>query len=523
MVIHGVNNMSVDKQKLYELAKKVKTDFLNTEDYKMVLEKEKKKPEDLVNELLSFLVNELFDLRPELVESGDVEKIQEIVEWTFPASIQRRIGLNMTDVQVVPVGLSESINYIGAYISAANKKYDEAQEKLQKGDRSLWEKCIVDKWFDENGTPLERRRKKGELYGKAYPKESSFFCNILLWGKSPDGSGDFIFQDSLGGETDDTSVNLICPRCKTQSVTKKCPKCGEVKKFFDYEDIARSCFHQFMLPIAMRKQKIKVGNIEREVMTMKWSKETVIPREKTPISKEVMLKILQNSEVQKRTVKMQDLEKVYLDHVKEDGKPDRGFWVCFSGVAIDIPVFPDKKGRWVLTLSQKGSGFMSPSGKAVVGVKVMVPSHVWMFMGGNTIGKYSNVVAFGNIDRRESWTKQTGTIHGQYEPPELNAWGFFVLDATKPKHKIEDDVIEGPKEIDTGDDFDIPQSGVVFGDIGTTAPKPAPVPVAASAPIAAKPAAARPGKPPANPVAVSSARPVLPAASDEKPADKDWY
>jgi len=254
--------------------------------------------------------------------------------------------------------------------------------------------------------------------------------------------------------------------------------------------------------------------------------------------------------VKVRTLKAQDLESTYLAHFKPDGKPDKGYWVVFVGTVNDVSIYPDKKGRYTIYLSQKGMSFFSTNGKANSGVKVLIAKHVWNFMGGSGISKFAKIAIIGNIERREQWTKQTGSIAGQYEPPELNAWGFFVMESGKPT-KMEEDVVEGSLDVaDDAEDFDNVGGAQMFGGeagVLSQAQKPVPVPkpVPASAkpaaaavkpaavkPAAAKPAAAKPvakpaGRPvksPAKPAAMAT-KPVaeLPAESDEDAEGMDFF
>jgi hypothetical protein len=434
------------------------------------MEHEKKSFEDLVADCKDFVVSELLDARPFLAESGEIDKLQAIVEEVYPASWNSRLSGNNVDVLLVPIGVGEPVNYIGAYIAAANKKLDEAKERMNAGNNDLWNKYLAEGWFDTNGVPLDRRAgKRGR-----YKVNTSFFCNVLAWGTDITGNHDFILQDTLGGEKDDKAVNTICSKCGKQSITRKCPYCGNDRGLYELEDIARACFKRIKSTISIKTQK--VGN--QEVPIIKWGKRTSVPSERVPITKQDFEKFLTIPLVQERNVKYDDLERLYKTHfnVKKQ-KPDRSFWVLFIGTVNSPPDEPDGRGRYKMVVFQKGQNFIDAKGKAVGGTNVMIPEHVYAFMGGDQISKYSKIAVIGNIDIREQWTKQTGTIKGQFNPPEINAWSFFIIDNARPKG-IKEDVTEGPVALPESAYDEMDTSGTFFGDVGAFAASASPAAIA---------------------------------------------
>ena len=447
-----------------EVISKLDTKFLKEKRYK----ESGVAMDQLMSDFKAFVSDELLVDRPDLIESGDIERIQSVAERAFSASKRRQLAGAATRGELVILGLSRPFDYIGAWKVKAGNLYSAAKKKADAGNPAELQKLIADGIVDITGTPLELRDNKKDAKGKAYASQSGYIGSLC--GTFTERTGQkrsFVVTITLGGESNDTIINMRCPKCGTESVYKICPgrikatdktgkpieiKCNEKKQLYEFETIARNVFNRV-------NTSLKITESEKG-MTIAWSPSTeirepsltmcVCGHDKAKHSapkgadatadlkctecdcKKFAETFLKPAEVERlltttlksKVVRGVDLAKAVKDHVN-----DKNYWCVYRGTVSEMQVKkPDKKGNLKVLFDDDSLSMKTADGKTIPGVAVYIPEHVWEFGSGKCLSLYSDAIVIGKPSRREQYDfTARKVITGKYQDPEIEAWGIFIL------------------------------------------------------------------------------------------------
>jgi len=436
-----MSEADIDEGKISEILDGINTDFLKQKKFKGVGLKQS----DLIDDFKKFLSEELLPDRPDLLEDPDMEIIQSIAERTYSAASRRRLVGGASEGKLIILGATKPLNYVELWRRKKKKKFDAAKAKASRGNNQELKKMIEDGEVDKNGTPLEHRDNPpvGEK-GKAYAAASSHLCNIF--GVFIERSGKkrtHIFSTTLGGEINDDPVNIVCPQCGQESPWEVCRRktktgkiCGYKKQFFEFENICRAGFCEAIT-------KLKVTDVEGQAIpSIRWTNETDVSG-CSQFDKSDLKKLLTTT-LKTKTVQGKDLVKVWNDH-----KDEYTHWIVYVGTVMSIGRKPDGRGNYKVELDDVSLELKNSEGVAVKGVPVYIPYYIWQAMDGDTITNYCQLAVVGKVSRREKGkyqNKRWVSLPGQYRDPEIEVYGFVVLDGGK-KRKIERDVTEGDLEV----------------------------------------------------------------------------
>ena len=447
------------KEKLAALAEQLETGFLKDKRYKDL----GKPLAEVVTDFKEFVVDELLKERPDLVQSGDIGAIQATAERAYSAACRGRIAGQATPVKMIPLGTSFPFDYVGNWIKKRHEAFLDAKRKQDAGNPGPMNVLLglaPDKdgkkiaLVDANGVALEHRDAKKDAKGKPFKVTRSYLCNIPIIVQELTGKKRTMCVSlGVGGEGGDAVVNVKCDRCGFISYKKVCPndidvkspnpqnpngppllskkKCGTVKTFYEFEDVTSAGFMNI-------KTNLRIATNDEGKETVSWVDSTSALVEKTVITRDEMKTYLKGV-LKPKCVLGKDLTKFW-----EDNKDAKGAWVIYVGTVSTVSRTPDKRGRYRVDLDDASMSFVA-GGKAVGGVATFIPTHIWDCMDGNQITAYSQIIVIGQVTRREKSVQTNGqwqNLPGQWREPEIDAWGFFVLDGGQTR-KIKQDVIEG--------------------------------------------------------------------------------
>lgn len=452
------NEAQVTKEKLAALAEQLETGFLKDKRYKDL----GKPLTDIVTDFKEFVVDELLKERPDLVQSGDIGSIQATAERAYSAACRGRLSGQATMVKMIPLGASFPFDYVGNWIKKRHEAFLDAKRKQEAGNSAPMNVLLglaPDKdgkkiaLVDANGVALEHRD-KGDAKGKPFKVKRSYLDNVPIIIQELTGKKRTMQVTlGIGGEGGDSVVNVKCEKCGFVSYMKNCPneievktpnpqnlngppiiskrKCGTPKAFYEFEDIVSSSFMNV-------KTNLRIATNDEGKESVSWVDSTSVLGEKTPTTRDEMKAYLKGV-LKTKCVLGKDLPKSW-----EDNKNVKGAWVIYIGTVSSVGRTPDKRGRYRVDLDDTSMSFVA-GGKTVGGVPAFIPTYVWNCMDGNQITAYSQIMVVGQVTRREKSLLVSGqwqNLPGQWREPEIDAWGFFVLDGGQER-KIKQDVIEG--------------------------------------------------------------------------------
>jgi len=439
----------VDKAKIAELTAAVDGKFLKDKRYKdmgMALK-------ELEKDMRDFVVNELLPDRSDLVESGDMEAIQSVVERAYSAACRRRLASKASAGKLIVLGVSRPNDYIGNWKHKRIQMFAEAKAQADQGNSALLNKLVnEDKLVTMDGIPIEHRDNKGDDKGKPFKVESSYLANVVgVFTESTDKKRTVAYTVGIGGESNDSIIHLRCEKCGKESPYKKCPTvsdvtdpktkkvtkvlCGNVKPFFYFDDIVSAGFCE-------AQTFLKLSDTDDGGLKISWVQQTNVNDNKRQLPKDEVKKLLTTT-LKNKVVVGADLTKVWNDH-----KDEQSYWVIYKGTVLSVARSPDGRGMWKIEMEDSSMALKSSDGKVQTAIQAYIPNYVWEFMDGNQITSFCELAVVGKINRREKYDFQTKrTLVGQLRDPEIEVWGFFVVDGGRPK-QIKMDVSEGSFQVD---------------------------------------------------------------------------